>query len=129
MLLLIPEIRMPKVELEIIKGMTSKGYYLVYINATKPYSTMMKVFGNAKIDTEKVFFIDLVTRLVGMDIQRAGNCVFCSPQSLTDIGILVQTTVESIPKEYELIGENSRDVELAKEGDIKEDIDFPLKKK
>ena len=41
----------------------------------------------------------------------------------------VEIVTDSIPKEYELIGENWRDVELAKQGDIKEDIDFPLKKK
>ncbi|MFH0839931.1 MAG: SdrD B-like domain-containing protein [Candidatus Omnitrophota bacterium] len=41
----------------------------------------------------------------------------------------VEIVIESIPKEYELRGDASRDVELAKEGDIKEDVDFPLVKR
>ncbi|MDD5680718.1 MAG: SdrD B-like domain-containing protein, partial [Candidatus Omnitrophica bacterium] len=41
----------------------------------------------------------------------------------------VEIVTESIPKEYELVGDTFRYIALAPEGDIKEDADFPLKRK
>ncbi len=98
-LLLVPEIRLAEVEIDIVKYLNKKGYFTIYINANKPYATMANIFKKEGIDLNKVFFIDLITQFVGADAQRAGNCIFCSPRSLTNLSIIIKSVVENLPKD------------------------------
>lgn len=98
-LFIIPDVNLPQIENDLVKYMSQKDYYIIYVNANKPYTTMSNIFRKEGINLDKIFFIDMVTNLVGMEIQRAENCVFCSPQALTNLGITIKSVVESLPKE------------------------------
>mgnify|MGYP001595203162 CR=1 FL=1 len=98
-LFIVPEVQLPQIEKDIIKYVSQQGYYIVYVNANKPYTTMTNIFQKEGIVMDKIFFVDLVTNLVGINVQRAGNCVFCPPQALTNLSITIKSVVESLPKE------------------------------
>ncbi len=77
-----------------------KDSYCIYVTLNKPYSSLLNLLRENKIKTEKMFFIDAVTRLSGTGMQRAGNCVFCqTPTSLTAISIALSGAMETIPKD------------------------------
>lgn len=98
-LIVVPGVQLPQIEKDFVKYASQKGYYIIYVTANKPYTTMSNIFRKEGIDLDKIFFIDLVTNLVGMDLKRAGNCVFCPPQALTNLSITIQGVVENLPKD------------------------------
>ena len=98
-LITVPGVQLPQLEKDFVKYMAKKEYYIIYVNANKPYTTMSNIFRGEGISMDKIFFIDLVTNLIGMELKRAGNCVFCPPQALTNLSITIQSVVESLPKE------------------------------
>lgn len=98
-LIVVPGDKLSQIEKDFVKQFSKKGYYIIYITANKPYTTMSNTFKKEGINLDKIFFIDLVTNLIGMDVKRAGNCVFCPPQALTNLSISIQSVVESLPKE------------------------------
>lgn len=98
-LVVVPGDKLPQIERDFVRQVSQKGYYIIYVTANKPYTTMCNIFQKEGISLDKIFFIDLVTNLVGMELKRAGNCVFCPPQALTNLSISIQGAVENLPKE------------------------------
>jgi len=98
-LILVPGAKLPQIEKDIVKYASQKGYYTIYVTANKPYTTMSNIFKKEGVNLDKIFFIDLVTNLVGMELKRAGNCVFCPPQALTNLSITIKGIVDSMPKD------------------------------
>lgn len=84
---------------EIIKKLVGfRKKRCVYLSMNRPSVTLLKEFEEAGIDTSKIFIIDCVTKLAGEDVERAGNAVFVeSPQSLTEMGSVLDGAVKSLP--------------------------------
>jgi len=69
----------------------------IYLSLNRPSSTLFEEFKENNIDNSKVLIIDCVTKLAGEDVERAGNTIFVeSPQSLTEMGAVLEGAVESI---------------------------------
>src|SRR3989344_8780209 len=98
-LFLVPSQTILKTTLSLVKQSIKTGYHVVYITANRPYVTINNIFKKEGIDTKNIFFIDVVTQLTGSSMERAGNCVFSSAQSLTHISILVTKIIEELPKD------------------------------
>lgn len=98
-LFIVPEVELAQINIDLVKGVSKKDYYVIYVNANKPYTTMCNIFRKEGINLDKIFFIDLVTNMSGMEVQRAGNCVFCPPRALTNLSITIKGVVENLPKE------------------------------
>ena len=98
-LILVPGVKLSQTEKDLVKYASQKEYYIIYVNATKPYTTMSSIFKEEGANLDRIFFIDLVTNLVGTELKRAGNCVFCPPQALTNLSITIKGVVDSLPKE------------------------------
>lgn len=66
-----------------------------YVSANKPYTTLMKNFEKAKIDTGKFCFIDCVTK--SPSGTEAGGKVVCvsSPKALTEMNIAMKKLLEA----------------------------------
>lgn len=72
----------------------------VYITVNKPYSTMKKILENDGVKTDKMYFIDCITKTAGGKCPTAKN-VFCldSPQNLTGLGVAMGQAIKTIPGE------------------------------
>lgn len=80
-----------------ITSQLSKDYNSIcYISLNKPYYHLIKSFEDNKIDINKLFFIDVVTKPSKSDIKRLKNCIFInSISSLTKISISIANALES----------------------------------
>ena len=71
-----------------VKVLSEKGIYLILLSVTRPYSNLLKLYQENKIDTTKIFILDTVSK--GRDAKaKVGEKVICvaDPSSLTEISI------------------------------------------
>ena len=101
LLVVAPSDSTQQVTLDILKYfVNTKNNFCVYVTVAKPYNTIMNILNKNGIKTERIFFIDCVTSLsTSSSVMRAGNCVFCQPQALTNISIALTNAIESLPKD------------------------------
>jgi len=80
---------------KIIKKQSSKN--IIYITTNKPYSFIVNSFKKNKINTDKIFFIDCISKQIKEKTNDEGNCVFIqSPQDLTTISIAANEAIKKI---------------------------------
>ncbi|MBN1433003.1 MAG: hypothetical protein JW931_09560 [Methanomicrobiaceae archaeon] len=77
--------------IEIIKEVTKEGFHVIVITTNNPYSILVKDYEKEGIESEKLFFIDAITKYaLGKETEKAENCVFINgPADLTSMGIAV----------------------------------------
>ncbi|MBN1941585.1 MAG: hypothetical protein JW772_05380 [Candidatus Diapherotrites archaeon] len=62
----------------------------VYITMNKPYNTISRALEDNKIDTKKIFFVDAISGVIGVEKSENENCVTLrSPSALTELGIVI----------------------------------------
>ena len=90
-----------KTNLKIIKHLTEEQNIPgVYITLNRPYESMNKILSENNIDTKMILFIDAITKIVGGNVKKKGNCLFIgSPEKLSDISIAMDQAVRSLPDE------------------------------
>ena len=95
-LILSEPLELKKRNIEIIKDVTSDGFSVIVLTTNNPYSILVKDYQKEGIDTEKVFYIDAITRYaVGKETEDAKNCIFVSsPSDLTSMGIAVSKALK-----------------------------------
>jgi len=70
----------------------------VYVTLNKPFETLESSLKKAKINTNKIIFIDAVTKTSGGESEKIKNCLFIgSPENLSDISIAMDQAVRAIP--------------------------------
>jgi hypothetical protein len=84
-----PDIRNKNIE--IIKGLLSKDYYVLVITTNQPYDVLKKNYEKRGIAMERIFVVDTVTKYaMGHDHEPVANCRFVNnPADMTAIGIAV----------------------------------------
>jgi len=87
------------VNLEIVKIITIQNKFSgIYITVNRPFTTLVEIMKKKGIDTDKIFFIDCITKMVptpkGVSLltkkqyEVTENCIFIpSPSRLTEIGL------------------------------------------
>ena len=70
----------------------------VYVTLTKPYKTVENVLEKEDVKTDRIFYIDCITKVQDGDAAEAENVVFLEPQALTNISIALSNAVESLPE-------------------------------
>lgn len=90
-----------KTNIKIIRHLTNEQNIPgVYVTLNRPYETMNKVLKGKGVDTKMVIFIDAVTKIVGGNVKKKGNCLYIgSPEKLSDISIAMDQAVRSLPQE------------------------------
>ncbi|MDI6798686.1 MAG: hypothetical protein QMD12_01660 [Candidatus Aenigmarchaeota archaeon] len=69
----------------------------IYITINKPYQNLIGLLKKNRVDTEKLFFIDCITKTVGGKPEIAENCLFiASPQNLTELGVALSQAMEAM---------------------------------
>lgn len=74
-----------------------KSKNIIYVTTNKPYSFLVNSFKKKRINPDKIFFIDCISKQVNKNIEKAENCVFIgSPQNLTSLSIAVNEAISNI---------------------------------
>ncbi len=82
---------------------------IIYIDLIKPISSILRDLAENKINAEKIFTIDCVTKNTVGEVVRTDNILFVrSPKDLTGIGIAVSEFLQSIPGEKYIIIDSLR---------------------
>lgn len=97
--------KLQKITLGILKYFVNKKKAsCVYVTVAKPYKAIINILTANKINTKEIMFIDCITALsLGGDMQRAGNCIFCKPESLTNLSIALVNALKGLSQENERI--------------------------
>jgi len=74
---------------------------IIYVTMSKPYSHILNLFTEAKLQTDKIFFIDCISAQVMKSTDKApDNCIFVeSPQNITAIVLAISESVSRLPGE------------------------------
>ncbi|MBL7160608.1 MAG: hypothetical protein ISS93_02015 [Candidatus Aenigmarchaeota archaeon] len=95
---------MLKTNITILKELTKQDHIGLYITVNQPYKRLLQLLDNNKIPTDRMFFIDCVTRMAGGTSKRENNCIFiASPSGLTELGIAISQALESFPDKKKYI--------------------------
>jgi len=87
-------------DLSILKAIIKKVDQGVYITINQPYASLQKILANNKINTQKLFFIDLISSTVSARPEKTERCLFVnSPTGLTDLSIAIEQLLEIMPGE------------------------------
>ena len=79
---------------EVLKQEDSVG---VYVTLNRPYSVLIKILEKNNINTDKLFFIDCITKTLGIE-NAEKKCLFLeNPQNLTNITIAIEEIMRTIP--------------------------------
>lgn len=96
-LVVAPSDNVDAINTDIVRHYTTKGGICIYVNVSKPYTTMERRFEKADADTDNIFYIDCATALAGVEVDRAANAVFLKPSDLTHISLTIENALESLP--------------------------------
>ena len=88
-----------KTNLELVKHMIrEKKIPGVYVTLNKPYDTVKERFDSFGIDTDKIIFIDAVSKPAGGGIMKTKHCLFIgNPENLSDISLAMDQAVRAFP--------------------------------
>ena len=93
---IIPDKTFGRDNIEVTSQLSKDYNSICYISLNKPYFHLIKSFEDNKIDINKLFFIDAVTKASKSDIKKLKNCIFInSISSLTKISISIASALES----------------------------------
>lgn len=85
--LILPESAYSEKMIELLKDISKVGMNTVYVTSNKPYSTLLGIFGENKIQKDLFFIIDTITGAVEK-IKEEENCIYIShPSALTELCI------------------------------------------
>ena len=74
-----------------------KNYPCIYVTINKPYQVLLNVLKKNSINTEKIFFIDLISKMTRTEITGVKDCLFiASPDSLTELSIAITESVRNL---------------------------------
>jgi hypothetical protein len=69
----------------------------VYVTLNRPYSVLTKILEKNNINTDKLYFIDCVTKTLGTENEEK-KCIFLeNPQNLTNITIAIEEIMSTVP--------------------------------
>jgi archaellum biogenesis ATPase FlaH len=89
--------RLKEVNINLIKMLLSRDYYVLVVTANQPYDILKKNYEHNGIPMEKIFVVDTITKYaMGHDHEPMPNCRFVSnPSDLTALGIAITEILRS----------------------------------
>ena len=87
--------------IELIKELLAKEYYVLVITTNQPYDIIKRNYEKGGVAMEKIFVVDTVTKYaLGYDHEPVKNCHFViNPADLTNIGIAVTEALSELEEE------------------------------
>jgi archaellum biogenesis ATPase FlaH len=89
--------RLRDANIELIRTLLARDYYVLVVSANQPYEILKKSYERNGIPMEKIFVVDTVTKYaMGQDHEPVPNCRFVSnPSDLTGLGIAITDLLSS----------------------------------
>jgi hypothetical protein len=98
-LVLVSPRKISKFNIMVTKLLLKKENKGLYITIDKLYKDISRLLGSKGIKTDKLFFIDVMTKTTSRRPERTENCLFTnSPQSLTEISYAITQIVQVRPE-------------------------------
>ena len=96
-LILAPAARLKEENIELIRMLLARDYYVLVVSANQPYDILKKNYERNGIPMDKIFLVDTVTKYaVGKDHEPVPNCRFVgNPSDLTGLGIAITDLLSS----------------------------------
>jgi len=79
-----------------LKILTEKNDNCMIISANRPYTNLMTNYERNKIDTKKIFILDLISKNQNADIEAENVMFMNNASSLTDISLSVNDYIKKI---------------------------------
>ena len=99
-LLISPARLIQETDFNVLKYLTNKADTGVYVTINRPYYALKRVLDEHKINTDKVFFIDLISSSANTKPERTEKCLFLSsPSDLTELGVVIDQYIKSLNKD------------------------------
>ncbi|MCX6695843.1 MAG: hypothetical protein NTU61_06065 [Candidatus Altiarchaeota archaeon] len=78
------------------------GNDIIYVTTNKPYGHLIRTLEKNGVKTDRIFFVDCISKYVGEVQDNKDNCLFVdSPHSLTDMVIAVGVRLKSVEHKVE----------------------------
>jgi hypothetical protein len=77
--------------------MTSNSDNGIIISASRPYVNLMKVFQKNKINTSRIFILDLISKSQAADVDANNVMYLDNVSSLTNISLAINDCIKKIP--------------------------------
>lgn len=87
----------------IIEELTSQGHLIIYVGVTKPSAKIKSMLEDRDIDTQKILFLDMATKIAGSAPDRAQNTMFFKPEEINQVNMKLDDAVDSIPDGYDAV--------------------------
>jgi len=86
--------------LSMIKYLVDDGGYVgIVVSASRPYNNLTNLYQQKGIDTNKILFIDCISKSQSVELEEAGNVVYQDAVSdLTNISLSIKTAMDKIPE-------------------------------
>lgn len=70
----------------------------IYVSLNRPYNSLLDIFKKEGIDSEKIIFIDCVTKMVSNEaVNNVENVIFINtPQDLNKLSVAISKTVNAV---------------------------------
>jgi KaiC/GvpD/RAD55 family RecA-like ATPase len=84
--------------IDILKTLINKqNHSCVYVTINKPYDVLLNVLKKNGVDTENIFFIDLISKMTRTETAKLKDCLFItSPDSLTELSIAITESATNL---------------------------------
>jgi len=92
----IPNEQYSKIIIDVAKQLARDYKHICYVSLNKLYDPLVKGLAANKVDVDKFFFIDCISRGVMMTPKKTENCEFLSgPQALTEMHISISKNLKA----------------------------------
>ncbi|MFH0861713.1 MAG: ATPase domain-containing protein [Candidatus Altiarchaeota archaeon] len=84
----------------VLKDLTKVPDKICYISLNRPYTSLVKTFKKGGLDTERIYFIDAITRTAQIP-QECKECEFVSsPGALTELSVTISKVMDGGQYKY-----------------------------
>ncbi|MCK4348055.1 MAG: hypothetical protein KAW47_05500, partial [Thermoplasmatales archaeon] len=74
-----------------------KNYIGIVLSASRPHKNLVNLYKQKGIDTEKILFLDCISKSQSMDLEETGNVLYLeSASDLTNISLAIKGSMEKI---------------------------------
>ena len=85
---------------EVVKRDDAAG---IYVTLNRPYASLTKILQRNDVNTDRIFFIDGTTKIIG-ETKKAENVFYVeSPQNLTALSVTITEAVEALPSKNKFL--------------------------
>lgn len=94
-ILVMPNEKYSEYMIDLVKELSLAHEQTCFVTLNRPYAALARTFKEKKIDANKFFFIDGITRAAREEAETIQNCKFLSsPNALTEMGLKITDTLK-----------------------------------